>query len=91
MFKVYEPGSAVTIDESLIPYRGRFSFRQYIKNKAHCDGIKIFKLCSGSGFTHKLQIYADKFPDRKTSIPSSVVLSLVELISNTGRTVCTDN
>jgi hypothetical protein len=44
--EVYRPGEEVCIDESLIPFRGRIIFRQYIPNKRHRYGIKAFKLCS---------------------------------------------
>ncbi|KIH44232.1 hypothetical protein ANCDUO_25748, partial [Ancylostoma duodenale] len=43
--KTYHPGKEVTIDESLVPFRGRIAFRQYIPSKRHKYGIKLFKLC----------------------------------------------
>jgi len=39
------------IDESIIPFVGRLSFRQYIKNKHHRYGIKVFKLCVKEAYT----------------------------------------
>ena len=40
------PDRNVCIDESLIPFRGRLRFRQYLPNKKKKYGIKIFKLCT---------------------------------------------
>lgn len=54
------PGEGICIDESLILFRGRLLFRQYIPNKRHRYGIKLFKLCSAGGYTHNIQIYAGK-------------------------------
>ena len=45
------PEKDIVIDETLIPWRGRLIFRQYIPNKAHRYGIKMFKLCSVDGYT----------------------------------------
>nr|XP_033335543.1 piggyBac transposable element-derived protein 4-like [Megalopta genalis] len=50
--KYYNPTEDICIDESLIPFRGRIVFRQYLKQKRHKYGIKIFKLCCGSGYTY---------------------------------------
>lgn len=47
-----------SIDESMIPYLGRLSFRQYISNKRHRYGIKIFKLCTRYCYTSKYKAYA---------------------------------
>lgn len=88
---VYKMGPIGVIDESMIPFRGRLSFRQYLKQKAHPYGIKIFKLCSGSGYTHNFRIYSGKVLDRKRSVPEEVVLSLMNDYLDTGRTLVTDN
>ena len=58
--RLFRPGRKVCIDESLVPFRGRTVFRQYIPNKRHHYGIKLFKLCSEGGYTWKTQIYAGK-------------------------------
>lgn len=49
--RFYRPGKSVCIDESLVPFRGRIIFKQYIPNKRHRYGIKLFKLCSSLGYT----------------------------------------
>ncbi len=38
----YTPGGSLTVDEQLIPTRGRCSFRQYMPRKPVKYGLKIF-------------------------------------------------
>lgn len=45
------------IDESVVPFIGRLVFRQYLKNKKHRHGIKIFKLCLKDFYTLQYNIY----------------------------------
>lgn len=78
------------LDESMVPFRGRLSFCQYIPSKAHSYGIKLFKLCDSQGYTYAVEIYAGK-RDVKIGLAADVVLRLCEPYLNQGRTVCTDN
>jgi len=57
---VYMPGSVVTIDETMIPWRGRLSFRQYIPGKAHKYGVKMYKAADMNGYTWNFMIYTGK-------------------------------
>jgi len=54
------PEKNLCIDESMVPFLGRLSFRQYIANKRHRYGVKIFKLCSRDFYTSQYKIYAGK-------------------------------
>ena len=49
MNRVYTPGPRVAIDEQNVLYRGRLVFRQYIPNKRHKYGIKVYYMVSESG------------------------------------------
>ena len=49
------PGKDMAIDETMIPWRGRLSFCQYIPGKAHKYGVKLYKLCSVEGYTWNLK------------------------------------
>ncbi|KAK2577914.1 hypothetical protein KPH14_011859 [Odynerus spinipes] len=89
--KCYDPGEIVCVDESLIPFRGRIIFRQYIKQKQHKYGIQIFKLCSAPGYTVNFQIYCGKKSDTEKTTPTNIVLSLCKNIFGKGHTLCTDN
>jgi hypothetical protein len=41
------PGKEICIDETMLPFCGRLSFLQYIKNKSHKFGIKLFRALVG--------------------------------------------
>ena len=41
----YIPGESLTVDEQLIPIRGRCCFRQYIPSKPEKYGLKTFWCC----------------------------------------------
>lgn len=56
----YKPGPRVVIDETMIPFRGRIFFRQYIPSKRHKYGLKIFRLCYTNGYTWNFEIYCGK-------------------------------
>ncbi|CAH1977065.1 unnamed protein product [Acanthoscelides obtectus] len=86
------PKKDVCIDETMIPFRGRLSFRQYIPGKRHKYGVKIFKLCAEKGYTYNLKVYSGK-EDNPTSqsVASRVVLELMEPLLDCGRLLCTDN
>lgn len=87
----YKMGPVAVVDESITPFRGRLKFRQYVKNKAHQYGIKTFKVCSGSGYTHNFQIYSGKELKRRRDIAEEVVLELMNDYLDEGRTTVTDN
>ncbi|XP_068093018.1 piggyBac transposable element-derived protein 4-like [Hyperolius riggenbachi] len=59
--EVYTPEQNIAIDESLVPFHGRLSIKQYIPSKRSRYGIKLYRLCeSGTGYTYKFTIYEGK-------------------------------
>ncbi|KAJ8938757.1 hypothetical protein NQ314_011354 [Rhamnusium bicolor] len=46
------PAENIVIDESVVPWRGRLVFRQYLPTKAHKYGVKLYKICTTEGFTY---------------------------------------
>lgn len=50
----------MVVDETMVPWRGRLIFRQYNSSKAAKYGIKLFKLCSVSGYTFATIVYTGK-------------------------------
>jgi len=52
-----EPDEDLAVDETIVPFRGRLWFRQYIPGKS---GVKLFKLYGTNGYTYNVQIYAGK-------------------------------
>lgn len=58
--KMYDPDESVCIDETMVPFRDRLGFRQYIPGKRHKYGIKLFKLCMKGGYTWHIKVYSGK-------------------------------
>ncbi|XP_065845593.1 piggyBac transposable element-derived protein 4-like [Oscarella lobularis] len=51
----------ITIDEAMIPYKGRIGYKQYMKDKPTKWGIKVFILAESSpGYIYKFEIYTGK-------------------------------
>ncbi|UYV61674.1 PSPC1 [Cordylochernes scorpioides] len=91
---LYTPGTNCTIDESLLNFRGRCGFKQYIPNKPAKYGIKVFVLADSATYyflTGKICIGKDSNYDPNFSVPTNVVLELVKPIENTNRNITTDN
>ena len=85
----HTPDRHVAIDESVISFKGRVSFRQYLKGKPHPWGIKAYVLCeSKSGYLQRACIYYG----RETELidrddlgqTPRVVLTLVEQLHHKG-------
>ncbi|CAJ0940272.1 unnamed protein product [Ranitomeya imitator] len=59
--EAYTPQRDIAIDESLVHFKGRLKFRQYLPSKRSRYGIKLYKLCeSTSGYTHRFRVYEGK-------------------------------
>ena len=70
----------MTIDEAMIPFKGRLSFKQYMKAKPTKWGIKAFVLSdTTNGYVHRIQIYTGKDMESETNagLCSRVVLGLM--------------
>ncbi|KAG8274398.1 hypothetical protein J6590_108268 [Homalodisca vitripennis] len=87
----YTPHENVCIDETMIPYRGRLGFRQYIPGKRHKYGLKLFKLCLQGGYTWNVKLYAGKENSTSGKLSTNVVMELMAPLLNSGRTLVTDN
>ena len=50
-----------TIDESMVKFKGRLGFRQYMPAKPIKWGIKVWTLCeSDTGYAYHLQVYTGR-------------------------------
>lgn len=65
--EVYEPRQAICVDESLLLWKGRLIFRQYIPLKRARFGIKIYLCCESDGdakgsggYCYRFKVYAGK-------------------------------
>ncbi|KAJ2941446.1 hypothetical protein O0L34_g3663 [Tuta absoluta] len=87
-----EPGKEVVIDESMVPWRGRLIFRQYIPNKTHKYGIKNYKICMPNGYTYNLEIYTGRVDDGSgQGHPQQVTMKLLDGLTDKGRILYSDN
>lgn len=57
---VNKPSQNLSLDESLLAFRGRLSFRQYIKSKKARYGIKFYVLTTDDGYILNYKIYEGK-------------------------------
>lgn len=90
--EVLRPGKILVIDESMIPWRGRLKFRQYIKNKSHKYGVKLYKLCTPEGYSYNTIVYTGKEGNnREQNHGQKTVLRLIRGLENEGRIVVADN
>ncbi|KAJ8910350.1 hypothetical protein NQ315_004549 [Exocentrus adspersus] len=86
------PNENLSLDESLLLFRGRLSFRIYIKNKRARYGIKFYSLCTPDGYVLNLQIYSGKGEEiQGNSKIESLVISLLEPYLDRGHHVFMDN
>lgn len=51
-----------SVDEMMLPYKGRLGFKVYIANKPIKRGIKIFALAGQSGYIHRFTVFGDNLP-----------------------------
>ena len=54
------PGSVGRIDETMVPRRGRLSFRRCIPGNVPTYGVKMYKVADTNGYTWNLMVYKGK-------------------------------
>ena len=61
---MYNPNKQVSIDEAMIPYKGRSSMKQYLPKKPLKRGFKIWmRGDSINGYISELEVYTGKQGD----------------------------
>ena len=76
----YTPSQFLSIDESMISFKGRLSFLQYLPKKPHKWGMKAWVLAdAGNGYTWGWKLYTGKEKNRtETGLAHHVVVDLVD-------------
>ena len=91
--EAFEPGKDVCVDESLLLFKGRLHFRQYIRTKRARYGIKFYELCSSDGVLLDFVIYCGtSLPEiQGLSSTETIVATLMDGYLHEGRCVFLDN
>lgn len=101
MKETFYPFQNLCIDESLVLFKGRIFFKQYIPSKRHRFGIKFFVLCDcETGYILDFIIYTGKYTNldaiddellKKVGTSGNVVLSLMKPYLGNGHSLFIDN
>lgn len=74
----------IAVDESLLLWKGRLGFKQYIPLKRSRFGIKMFKVCDRTGYTYRFKVYQgkeDPITQMTNDLPEdAVTLSMTERV-----------
>ena len=82
--KYADPEVVLSVDEQMVPFKGKHQLKVYMKNKPTKWGVKIWALAGESGYVHKLLICGDKYASDSVDLIPGVgasgqtVLSLCE-------------
>jgi hypothetical protein len=92
--KYYIPTEHLAIDEVIVLFKVRVTFKQYIPKKHKRFGIKIYKLCDSLGYSYNMTVYLGK--DRKLATPTMTathvtVTGLTGRIENLGHKLYMDS
>lgn len=92
MAAIYYPSKTLSLDESMMLWRGRLVFRQYIKNKRHKYGIKLYMLTEPKGLIIKFAVYTGQLDDLGgTGHAEKVVFHLAKEKLSVGHSLYLDN
>ncbi|CAK1582148.1 unnamed protein product [Parnassius mnemosyne] len=92
MKRIYSPGKQLSLDESMVLWRGRLIFRQYIKNKRHKYGIKLYVLAEPDGTVLNFQVYSGANDTTSgKGHTEKIVLKLLEERLDYGHSIYMDN
>ncbi|XP_049871503.1 piggyBac transposable element-derived protein 4-like [Pectinophora gossypiella] len=93
MATLVTPGRNLTIDETLVLWRGRLSIKQHIKGKRHKFGIKLYVLADSKGTCQKIIMYTGAADPAVggSGHTDKVVKSLMEKYFDQGYSLYMDN
>ncbi|XP_039315091.1 piggyBac transposable element-derived protein 4 [Solenopsis invicta] len=89
---IYSPGKELSLDESIVLWRGQLIFCQYIKNKRHKYGIKLYMLTEPSSVILKSLVYTGALDDTSgKGHATKILLHLLQERLDSGHSIYTDN
>ncbi|XP_071100529.1 piggyBac transposable element-derived protein 4-like [Haliotis cracherodii] len=85
----------VSVDEAMIPFKGRLSIKQYMRDRPVKFGVKVWVLADAvTGYCSNFEVYAGKYGtvvDRRLGLSGQVVVTLCKEILGKGHIIFTDN
>ena len=89
----YNPHMEVSIDEAMVAFSGRLSFKQYVPLKPTKRGIKIWMRADPSnGYVNDFQVYTGKVANApEKDLGARVVMDLMEPLSGLGHHLFCDS
>ena len=89
---LYNPSRDCSIDEAMIPFKGRSSMKQYIPKKPIKRGFKVWtRADSKNGFVSEFQVYVGKKKEVERRLGARVVKDLTRKIVGKNHHVYCDN
>lgn len=88
------PEEYQSVDEQMIPFKGRSSLKQYIRSKPHKWGYKVFMRAGASGIMYDFRVYVGKGTCSEVGLGFSgdIVMTLCEtLLDGQNFKLCFDN
>lgn len=91
--EAYSPAKQLSIDEALVGFKGRISYKQHIPMKRRRFGLKLYELTSSSGYVLNIILYTGKgtVKGSKKGYAYSVVHTLLKDYLGKGHAVYLDN
>ena len=69
----YVPAENNSLDEGMVPYKGRLGFKQYCKDKPTKWGVKVWMLTDATnGYLHNFEVYLGKNAAIEENMPQSL-------------------
>ena len=87
--KLYDASRYLSIDESMILFKGRDSIKQYNSKKPIKRGYKLWMMADTEGYMNKFEVVPDEF--KSFGLGEQVVLNLVNHLHNKDHEVYIDN
>lgn len=90
------PERNLSIDEMMVPFKGRSSMKQYIKSKPHKWGFKIWVIAGATGYVYDFEIYqgstyTEQVVDEQMGVVANVVLRLASHFQSKNHCIYFDN
>ena len=78
---LYNPHRECSIDEAMVPYKGRSSLKQYMPKKPVRRGLKVWMRADGvTGYVSQYQVYVGKEVSSETGLGARVVKDLTSTL-----------